>query len=47
MDKWPTELKEDMEKVFITSPEFLEILKEEKELEDMMNRQSFEGELPE
>ncbi len=47
MDKWPTELKNEMEQVFISSPEFLEILKEEKELEDMMNRQSFKGELPE
>ncbi len=47
MDKWQTELKNEMEQVFISSPEFLEILKEEKELEDMMNRQSFKGELPE
>jgi len=43
MDKWPIELKKDMEYIFITSPELLEILKEEKELEDMMNRQTFNG----
>ena len=42
MDKWPTELKEDMEQFFINSPELLEILREEKELEDMMNKRSFE-----
>ena len=30
MDKWPVELKKNMEQVFITSPELLEILKEEK-----------------
>jgi len=35
-----------MEQVFISSPELHHILKEEKELEDMMNRQSFEGGLP-
>jgi len=43
MDKWPIELKKDMEQVFITSPEPLEILKEEKELEGMMNRQTYKG----
>ena len=31
-----------MEEVFKSSPEFLEILKEEKEFEDLMNRRSFE-----
>ena len=43
MDKWPLELKKDMEQVFITSPKLLEILKGEKELEDMMNRQTYKG----
>jgi len=43
MDKWPIELKKDMEQVFITSPEPLEILKEEEELEGMMNRQTYKG----
>ncbi len=43
MDKWPIELKKDMEQVFITSPELLEILKEEEELEDIMNRQTYKG----
>jgi hypothetical protein len=47
MDKWPIELKEDMEQVFISSPELLKILKEEKEFEDMMNRRSFEESSPE
>lgn len=42
MDKWPSELKRDMELVFIQSPELLEILKEEKEFEDMINTRSFE-----
>ncbi|MCK5391609.1 MAG: hypothetical protein KAJ31_04230 [Deltaproteobacteria bacterium] len=44
MDKWTTEPK-DMEQVFISSPELHHILKKEKELKDMMNRQSFEGDL--
>ena len=43
MDKWPIELKKDMEQVFITSPELLEILKEEEGLEDIMNRQTYKG----
>jgi len=42
MDKWPEDLREDMKEVFKSSPEFLDILKEEKEFEDLMNRRSFE-----
>jgi hypothetical protein len=33
-------LRKDMEEVFKSSPELLEVLKEEKEFEDLMNKQS-------
>jgi len=40
MEKWPEALRKDMEEVFKTSPGFLEILKEEKDFEDLMNKQN-------
>jgi len=42
MDKWPEGLRKDMEEIFKSSPELLEILRKEKEFEDLMNKQRFE-----
>jgi len=40
MNKWPEGLREDIEEILKSSPELLEILKEEKEFEDLMNLQN-------
>ena len=37
MEKWPIGLKKDIEEILKSSPELLEVLKEEKEFEDLMN----------
>ena len=37
MDKWPAGLKQDMEEIFKSSPELLEVLNEEKEFEDLIS----------
>ncbi len=42
MDKWPKGLRKDIEEILKSSPELLEILKEEKEFEDLMNFQSIQ-----
>ena len=42
MDKWPIDLREEMDEIFKSSPEFLEVLKEEKEFEEIINTRGFE-----
>lgn len=45
MDKWPEGLRRDMEEVFKSHPGLLKTLKEEKELEDLMNKQNTKQDL--
>lgn len=40
MEEWPEDLKKDMEEFFKSSPKLLKILEQEKQFEDLINKQS-------